>query len=127
MAKIYPVQCDLTRESEILNMFKWIETTIGQGVSVTINNAGTMIKSKMLGAYISNIILCSMYCSSSTVRYQGFSFIVKGVGDRGSLIYPGVSFKRYSNIFNTFMILYKQICTYIYILFKKIKFYKNTF
>ncbi|KAL4132056.1 hypothetical protein QTP88_009276 [Uroleucon formosanum] len=29
-------------------MFKWIETTIGQGVSVTINNAGTMIKSKML-------------------------------------------------------------------------------
>ncbi|NP_001156094.1 3-alpha-(or 20-beta)-hydroxysteroid dehydrogenase-like [Acyrthosiphon pisum] len=48
VAKIYPVQCDLTRESEILKMFKWIETTIGQGVSVTINNAGIMIKSKML-------------------------------------------------------------------------------
>ncbi|XP_060863053.1 dehydrogenase/reductase SDR family member 11-like [Metopolophium dirhodum] len=48
VAKIYPVQCDLTRESEILNMFKWIETTIDQGVSVMINNAGTMIKSKIL-------------------------------------------------------------------------------
>ncbi|KAE9530546.1 hypothetical protein AGLY_011008 [Aphis glycines] len=48
LAKIYPVQCDLTRESEIVNLFKWIETTIGQGVSVTINNANTSIKSKIL-------------------------------------------------------------------------------
>lgn len=48
LAKIYPVQCDLTRESEIVNLFKWIETTIGQGVSVTINNANTSMKSKIL-------------------------------------------------------------------------------
>lgn len=53
-ASIYPVQCDLTNESNVLKVFEWIETTIGQGVSVLINNAGTLIKSKLLGMYFPN-------------------------------------------------------------------------
>lgn len=54
-AKIYPVQCDLTRELEIMRVFEWIETTIGQGVSVLINNASIEIKSQILGVYVFGI------------------------------------------------------------------------
>lgn len=51
-AKVYPIQCDLTSESDILRAFEWIETTVGQGVSVMINNTGALVKSKILGAYL---------------------------------------------------------------------------
>lgn len=51
VAKIYPVQCDLTRESDILKAFEWIETTVGEGVSVLVNNAGILTTSKLLGEY----------------------------------------------------------------------------
>lgn len=50
-ATIYPVQCELTEESDILKTFEWIHTTLGQGVSVMIINANTFIKSQILGDY----------------------------------------------------------------------------
>jgi len=73
VAKIYPVQCDFVRESEIVNVFKWIETTIGQGVSVTINNVNTTIKSKMLDGETNdwkylfnfNVLAVTIFCRES--------------------------------------------------------------
>jgi len=51
-AEVYPIQCDSTSESDILRAFEWIETTVGQGVSVMINNTSALVKSKILGAYL---------------------------------------------------------------------------
>lgn len=65
VAKIYPVKCDLTCKVEILKTFEWIETTIGQGVSIIINNAGTLIESQLLGAYIRIIYILKLSRSSS--------------------------------------------------------------
>ncbi|XP_026812936.1 dehydrogenase/reductase SDR family member 11-like [Rhopalosiphum maidis] len=80
VAKIYPVQCDFTRESEIVNVFKWIETTIGQGVSVTINNVGTSIKSKILDGETNdwkylfdlNVIAVTICCRESYTSMQKY-------------------------------------------------------
>jgi len=47
VAEIYPLKCDFS-ESDILKAFEWIKTTIGQGVSVLINNAETFTKSRIL-------------------------------------------------------------------------------
>jgi len=65
VAKIYPVQCDLTDESNVLKTFKWIETTIGQGVSVMINNAGTLMRTRLLSTCytILRYILCYLGAS----------------------------------------------------------------
>ncbi|XP_060841852.1 dehydrogenase/reductase SDR family member 11-like [Rhopalosiphum padi] len=80
VAKIYPVQCDFTRESEIVNVFKWIETTIGQGVSVTINNVGTSIKSNILDGETNdwkylfnlNVIAVTICCRESYKSMQKY-------------------------------------------------------
>ncbi|XP_025425013.1 farnesol dehydrogenase-like [Sipha flava] len=72
-AKIYPVQCDLTCELEILKLFEWIENTIGQGVSIMINNAGSLTNSKILDGdtndwrylYDLNVIATTICCRES--------------------------------------------------------------
>lgn len=38
-AKLYPIKCDLTQESEIKAAFNWIENSLG-GIDILINNAG---------------------------------------------------------------------------------------
>lgn len=83
VAKIYPVQCDLTRESEILNVFKWIETNIGQGVSVIINNSGTLIKSNMLDGETNdwkylfdlNVIAVTICCRESYKSMKKYGIV----------------------------------------------------
>ncbi|XP_055536148.1 farnesol dehydrogenase-like [Wyeomyia smithii] len=42
-------KCDVTKEKEIVNAFKWIEDTFG-GVDVLINNAGVFRKTKLIEA-----------------------------------------------------------------------------
>ncbi|XP_054004166.1 farnesol dehydrogenase-like [Hylaeus anthracinus] len=37
--KFYPIKCDLRKEEDITNAFKWVETKLG-GADVLINNAG---------------------------------------------------------------------------------------
>ncbi|KAF5298524.1 hypothetical protein FQA39_LY11776 [Lamprigera yunnana] len=37
--KLYPIECDVTDENQILNVFEWIQSTIG-AVSILVNNAG---------------------------------------------------------------------------------------
>ncbi|XP_050421991.1 dehydrogenase/reductase SDR family member 11-like [Adelges cooleyi] len=78
--KMYPIKCDLTNESDILKAFEWIDTELGQGVSVLINNAGTLIKSKILDGdiedwkhmYDLNVIaltVCCRECHKSMTKY----------------------------------------------------------
>uniref|UniRef100_A0A2H8TR05 Dehydrogenase/reductase SDR family member 11 n=1 Tax=Melanaphis sacchari TaxID=742174 RepID=A0A2H8TR05_9HEMI len=102
VAKIYPIQCDLTNKSEIINVFKWIETTIGQGVSVTINNANTSINSKILDGetndwkYLFNlnfiaVITCCRESSKSMKKYgiDGHIININSTAGCTMLPYPG--------------------------------------
>ncbi|XP_012224678.2 farnesol dehydrogenase [Linepithema humile] len=45
-AEVYPMQCDVRQEKDILNVFQWAEKELG-GVDVLINNAG-VISSKTI-------------------------------------------------------------------------------
>jgi len=68
-------------------MFKWIETNIGQGVSIMINNAGTMIKSKILGPYLIcyYCVLKFMNCAA-----PGVNIYCERDGDQGEFNFPGM-------------------------------------
>jgi len=57
-AEVCPVRCDLTDESDVLKAFEWIETTVGQGVSVMINNAGTLTKTQLLSTCDTRDVIC---------------------------------------------------------------------
>ena len=47
-AKFYPMQCDVTKEEEILNVFHKVESTLG-GVDILINNAAAIVYKPMIG------------------------------------------------------------------------------
>lgn len=44
---IHPYRCDVTREPEIVQAFKWIEETF-QGVDILVNNAGVLRQTLLL-------------------------------------------------------------------------------
>ncbi|XP_015432613.1 PREDICTED: farnesol dehydrogenase-like [Dufourea novaeangliae] len=45
--KIYPIQCDVTKEEEILRAFQWVEEKLG-GADILVNNAGVSSTSTIL-------------------------------------------------------------------------------
>ncbi|PNF16602.1 Dehydrogenase/reductase SDR family member 11 [Cryptotermes secundus] len=44
--KLYPLKCDVSKESEVTEAFKWIKTTLG-GVDILINSAGVGSQSSL--------------------------------------------------------------------------------
>jgi len=80
VAEIHPVQCDLTDESDVLKAFERIETTVGQGVSVMINNAGTLTKTQQLSGVAKawrnmfdlNVIAATVCCRESYKSMKKF-------------------------------------------------------
>jgi len=47
-AEVYPMQCDVRQEKDILKVFKWAEEELG-GVDVLINNAGVLATQPIIG------------------------------------------------------------------------------
>lgn len=45
--KFYPIECDVTKEQDIVKAFKWVEKELG-GVDILINNAGLAIDTPII-------------------------------------------------------------------------------
>lgn len=58
--RFYPLVCDLTKESDILNAFKWIDENIG-GIHFMINNAGIVRISPLIGKNVEISIVKQLY------------------------------------------------------------------
>lgn len=46
--KLYALKCDVSKEEDILDVFKWIKENLG-GVDVLVNNAGLMYSAGITG------------------------------------------------------------------------------
>lgn len=62
--KIYPMRCDVSKEEEILNVFKWIKEELGE-VNVLVNNAAIIVNEKIIGEessfFLSFILLLHIF------------------------------------------------------------------
>ncbi|XP_046748682.1 farnesol dehydrogenase-like [Diprion similis] len=45
--KLYPRQCDVSKEEDLLNAFKWVNTELG-GIDILVNNAGVVKHRKVM-------------------------------------------------------------------------------
>ncbi|XP_033329817.2 farnesol dehydrogenase [Megalopta genalis] len=50
-SKFYPIQCDVTKENDILRAFKWAEERLG-GVDILVNNAGNTMPTLIIDSSI---------------------------------------------------------------------------
>ena len=46
--KLYPLKCDVTKESEIKEAFQWIKKNL-KGIDILVNNAGLAKEARMIG------------------------------------------------------------------------------
>jgi short-subunit dehydrogenase len=46
--KLYPIKCDIIREADIKDAFKWIKSNLG-GVDILVNNAGVASENSLMG------------------------------------------------------------------------------
>jgi NADP+-dependent farnesol dehydrogenase len=46
--KLYAVKCDVTKEADVKDAFKWIKSNLG-GVDILINNAGADSSNTLIG------------------------------------------------------------------------------
>ena len=64
----YPVKCDLRKEEDIQEAFKYVEEKVGP-VHVLINNAGFMASERIIGRFDNVLILLSMRGSKLLALY----------------------------------------------------------
>jgi NAD(P)-dependent dehydrogenase (short-subunit alcohol dehydrogenase family) len=46
--KLFPLKCDIIRETDIKDAFKWIKSNLG-GVDILVNNAGVASENSLMG------------------------------------------------------------------------------
>jgi len=46
--KLYPLKCDMIRETDIKEAFQWIKSNLG-GVDILVNNAGVASENSLMG------------------------------------------------------------------------------
>jgi len=46
--KLYPIKCDITKETDVKDAFKWVKSNLG-GVDILINNAGCDSSNTLIG------------------------------------------------------------------------------
>jgi NADP+-dependent farnesol dehydrogenase len=46
--KLYAVKCDVTKEADVKEAFKWVKTNLG-GVDILVNNAGGDSSNTLIG------------------------------------------------------------------------------
>ncbi|XP_015188584.1 PREDICTED: farnesol dehydrogenase-like [Polistes dominula] len=76
---IYPMKCDLTKEEEILNVFKYIQKEHDE-VNILINNAGVVFNEKILDDKTENFrnimdvnVIAAAICTREAVRLMSKS------------------------------------------------------
>ncbi|KZC11352.1 Dehydrogenase/reductase SDR family member 11 [Dufourea novaeangliae] len=79
--KIYPVQCDVTKEEEILQAFQWVEEKLG-GADILVNNAGVLIATPVIDyrrVVDTNLIapaICSREFCQSVKKRNAYGHII---------------------------------------------------
>lgn len=53
--RIYSMKCDVTQESEVIEIFKWVDSNLG-GTHVLVNSAGIVDQMSLTGNYCTNKI-----------------------------------------------------------------------
>jgi NAD(P)-dependent dehydrogenase (short-subunit alcohol dehydrogenase family) len=46
--RLYPLKCDIVRETDIKQAFQWIKTNLG-GVDILVNNTGVASENSLIG------------------------------------------------------------------------------
>ncbi|XP_047371395.1 farnesol dehydrogenase-like [Vespa velutina] len=77
--KIYPMKCDVSKEEEILNVFKWIKEELGE-VNVLINNAAVIVNEKIIDGSTENFrnimnvnVIAIAICTREAIRMMSKS------------------------------------------------------
>ncbi|XP_026809602.1 farnesol dehydrogenase-like [Rhopalosiphum maidis] len=104
--KIYIKVCDVTDEQAVKNVFFWVDSTLG-GVSILINNAGTVILSSLLNGKLGDwqdmmnlnvmaLNVCSREAYQSMTRNKIDGHIIQVSSTAGHNIIPYFSMKMYN-------------------------------
>jgi NAD(P)-dependent dehydrogenase (short-subunit alcohol dehydrogenase family) len=49
--KLFPLKCDVIRETDIKDAFKWVRSNLG-GVDILVNNAGVASENSLMGEQV---------------------------------------------------------------------------
>lgn len=101
--KLYAVKCDLTKEEDILNAFKWTSENVGQ-IHILINNAGVYRDTNLVDGNTSDwkqILLTNVLAMTITTReaikimkkggYQGHIVNINCLSGHRNLYYPNMN------------------------------------
>ncbi|XP_065079545.1 farnesol dehydrogenase-like [Ochlerotatus camptorhynchus] len=103
-SRLHAVKCDVSKEEDILQTFKWVEEKFG-GVDVLINNAGIVRQMELLDAdnteklrevmdtNVMGLVLCSReaYQSMTKRSVDGHIVHINSIAGHKVLDYPGMN------------------------------------